>query len=107
MKSIVSERPGIGFRKNVDKQLDPDLPVRDASADVTAIYFEGEVELYLLALFEDDEDGKLIVEGRLEGMEKEDFLDVFSQDQTRYETACKRVRRKLNQHACIKEMIHG
>jgi DNA-directed RNA polymerase specialized sigma24 family protein len=107
MKSIVSEAPGIGFRKNIDKEIDPDLPVKDVSPDAAAIYFEGEVELHLMALFEDDDDAKMIVEGRLEGMDREDFLDVFDQDKTRYETACKRVRRKLNQHGCIREMIHG
>ncbi len=69
--------------------------------------FEKEVKVHLMALFEDDDEAILIVEGWFEDMEKVDLLPLFDGNTTKYDTVCKRIRRKLTKHPELKEMIHG
>ena len=107
MKSIVSENPKIGFRRNIDRDIE--LAADAASQDTSAadLVLESEIVTYVMALFEDDPEAEALAEGIMEGWEKDDLLGLFNGEVTRYETVRKRFRRKINAHPEIKSMIHG
>lgn len=104
MKSIVDG--WVTAEEGHDSDLVDELPSRRNGA--AAEVFEKEVKDRLMALFEDDEDATIIVEGWFEGFEKQDYLDVFGNDETKYETVRKRVRRKMSKHGPeMRELING
>lgn len=107
MKSIVSENPKLGFRRNIDRDIDTDLDVVSEDASAADLVLETEVVTYIMALFEDDDDAEALAEGIMDGWEKDDLLSLFDGNVTRYETVRKRFRRKMNAHPELKSMIHG
>lgn len=107
MKSIVSENPKIGFRRNIDRDIDAAASAISEGASAADLVLETEVVTYVMALFEDDAEAEALAEGIMEGWEKVDLLGLFDGDVTRYETVRKRFRRKVNAHPELKSMIHG
>lgn len=107
MKSIASDKPKIGFRPGKDAGLDAAEHKASPAASANGALHEKQVKSRLLKLFEGHEDQIMIVEGRFEGMEKSDFLELFDNDETRYQTACKGIRRTLNKHPDLKGLING
>lgn len=107
MKSIVSDNPKIGFRRNLDRDIEAasDVASEDTSAADTVL--ETEVVTYVMALFEGDEEAETLAEGIMDGWDKNDLLSLFNDDVSRYETVRKRFRRKLNAHPELESMIHG
>lgn len=107
MKSVASDAPKIGFRPNKDAGLDAAEHKASSATSADGALHEKQVKGRLLELFEGHEDQTMIVEGRFEGMEKSDFLELFDSDETRYQTACKGVRRTLNKHPDLRGLING
>jgi hypothetical protein len=107
MKSIVSETPKIGFRRNIDKNVEAATDAVSEDASAADLVLETEVVTYVMALFENDAEAETLAEGIMEGWEKGDLLGLFNDDVTRYETVRKRFRRKMNAHPELKSMIHG
>ncbi len=107
MKSIVSENPKIGFRRNIDRDIEAAADAVSEAASAIDLVLETEVVTYVMALFEDDAETEALAEAIMEGWEKDDLLGLFNCDVTRYETVRKRFRRKVNAHPEIMSMIHG
>ena len=107
MKSIVSENPKIGFRRNIDRGIESAADAISDGASAADLVLETEVVTYVMALFEDDAEAEALAEGVMEGWEKDDLLGLFNGDVTRYEAVRKRLRRKVNAHPELKSMIHG
>lgn len=107
MKSIASDKPKIGFRPDKDVGLDAAEHRASRATSADGALHEKQVKSRLLELFEGYDDQTMIVEGRFEGMEKSDFLELFGNDETRYQTACKGIRRRLNKHPDLKGLING
>jgi len=107
MKSIVSENRKIGFRRNIDRDIEVAADAASQDTSAADLVLESEIVTYVMALFEDDPEAEALAEGIMEGWEKDDLLGLFNGEVTRYETVRKRFRRKINAHPEIKSMIHG
>lgn len=107
MKSVASDKPKIGFRPGKDAGLDAAEHKASPVTSADGALYEKQVKGRFLELFDGQEDQTMIVEGRFEGMEKSDFLELFDSDETRYQTACKGIRRTLNKHPDLKGLING
>ncbi|WP_108676672.1 hypothetical protein [Acuticoccus yangtzensis] len=107
MKSVASEKPKIGFRPGKDAGLDAAENEASAAIGADGALHEKQVKQRILALFDGHDDQIMIVEGRFEGMEKSEFLELFDNDETRYQTACKGIRRTLNKHPDLRGLING
>jgi hypothetical protein len=107
MKSIVSETPKLGFRRNIDQDVEAAADAVSEDASAADLVLETEVVTYVMALFENDAEAETLAEGIMEGWEKDDLLGLFNGNATRYETVRKRFRRKMNAHPELKSMIHG
>lgn len=107
MKSIVSETPKIGFRRNIDKDVEAAADAVSEDASAADLVLETEVVTYVMALFENDAEAETLAEGIMAGWEKDDLLGLFNGNATRCETVRKRFRRKMNAHPELKSMIHG
>jgi hypothetical protein len=112
-RSIASERPKIGFRKNTDKDMDAleDMP---SSCNQEGELLEKEfmarfMALFerFLALFEEDEDAQLYLLALEEGQSKSEIMTGFEWDERKYNTVVQRIRRTRNAHPEMKEMLHG
>ena len=66
-----------------------------------------EVQVHLMALFEADEDARLVVEAKLEDMDKDEIVELFDGSETRYNSACRQIRRRIAAHPELKEMLDG
>ena len=107
MKSIVSENPKIGFRRNIDRDIEVAADAASQDTSAADLVLETEIATYVMALFEGDTEAEALAEGILDGWEKDDLLSLFNGELTRYETVRKRFRRKINAHPELKSMIHG
>ncbi len=105
MRSIVSKWIEKAAEDPGERDDDPEIICERAGAH--GELFEKEVKVHLMALFEKDDEATLIVEGWFEDMEKEDLLTLFDGNETKYNTVCRRISRKLAKHPELKEMIHG
>lgn len=66
-----------------------------------------EVRDCLFALFKADEDAKLVIEAKLEDMDKDEIVELFDGSETRYDSACRLIRRRIAAHPELKEMLDG
>lgn len=107
MKSIVSEKPKIGFRRNVDRGIEEAVDIVSEDTSASDLVLETEVATYVMALFAGDGDAEALAEGIMDGWAKDDLLSLFDGDVTRYETVRRRFKRKVNAHPELKSMIHG
>jgi DNA-directed RNA polymerase specialized sigma24 family protein len=107
MKSIVSDGPKIGFRRNVDRDIEEAVDVLSEDTSAADVVLETEVVKHVMALFEGDDEAEALAEGILDGWEKEDLLSLFDGDVTHYETVRRRFRRKVTARPELKGMIHG
>lgn len=107
MKSIVSEQSKIGFRRNVERDIDKAANIVSEDTSAADLVLETEIVTHVMALFDGDDDAEALVEGIMDGWEKQDLLSLFDGDTTRYETVRKRFKRKVNAHPELKSMIHG
>ena len=107
MKSIVSEQSKIGFRRNVDRDIDKAANIVSEDTSAADLVLETEIVTHVMALFDGDDDAEALAEGIMDGWEKQDLLSLFDSDTTRDETVRKRFKRKVNAHPELKSMIHG
>lgn len=105
MRSIVSRWIKEAALDPGESDDDPEIACNRTGA--VGELHEKEIKSHLVALFEDDDEATLIVEGWFEDMEKEDFLQIFDGNETTYDTVRRRIRRKLAKHPELKGMIHG
>lgn len=105
MRSIVSKWIEKAAEDPGESDNDPEIACERAGA--YGELFEKEVKVHLMALFEEDDEATFIIEGWFEGLVKKDFLPTFEDNETKYESVCKRISRKLAKHPELKEMIHG
>jgi len=106
MRSIASERPKIGFRKNTDQDLDAAKDVASACSQEGQL-FEKEFMAHFMALFEGDDDAQLYLLALEEGQSKPEMMTGFDWNETEYNTVVQRVKRTRNAHPEMKEMLDG
>ncbi|WP_353163390.1 hypothetical protein [Salinisphaera shabanensis] len=105
MQSITSERRKLGFRAHIDRDME-DAPsvVSDAPEPESALNADA-VEAYLLSLFDDDEEAQLMLMAWSEDTTKTEILAMTKWDAKKYEAVRKRIRRMLNKHPELREML--
>lgn len=106
MRSIASERPKIGFRKNSDKDIEAAKDIASSCTQAGQL-FEKEFMARFMALFEDDDDAQLYLLALEEGQTKPEIIAGFEWDERKYNAVVQRVKRTRNAHPEMKEMLDG
>lgn len=106
MRSIASERPKIGSRKNLDKDIDAAKDIASSCSQEGQL-FEKEFMARFMALFEGDDDAQLYLAALEEGQSKSEIMTEFEWDERKYNTVVQRVKRTRNAHPEMKEMLDG
>jgi DNA-directed RNA polymerase specialized sigma24 family protein len=103
MKSIVNgERRKAGLRpeRDPDDEGDPDIHA-DTSPEglgrrADDILVSEEERRALIGMFEGDDEAKMILEGRLGGMEGDELRQFVGLDETQYKSKLRKIRRAIN-----------
>jgi hypothetical protein len=106
MRSIASERPKIGFRKNTDKDIEVAKDIA-SSCNQEGQLFEKEFMAHFMALFEGDDDAQLYLLALDEGQSKSEIMTGLEWNEREYNTVVQRVKRMRNAHPEMKEMLNG
>mgnify|MGYP000217845295 CR=1 FL=1 len=106
MRSIASERPKIGFRKNTDRDMEAAKNIASSRSQEDQL-FEKEYLAQFLKLFEGDDDAELYLLALEEGQSKSEIMTGFDWDERKYNTVVQRVKRTRNAHPEMKEMLNG
>ena len=106
MRSIASERPKIGFRKNTDKDMEAAKDIA-SSCNQEGQLFEKEFMARFMALFEGDDDAQLYLLALEEGQSKSEIMTGLDWNEREYNTVVQRVKRMRNTHPEMKEMLDG
>ncbi|MEO1607012.1 MAG: hypothetical protein AAFU34_16985 [Pseudomonadota bacterium] len=106
MRSIASEHPKIGFRKNTDKDLEAAKDIA-SSCNQEGQLFEKEFMARFMVLFEGDDDAQLYLLALEEGQSKSEIMTGFDWNEKEYNTVVQRVKRTRNTHPEMKEMLDG
>lgn len=106
MRSVVSgeaekakNRPTVVMSAVVDEQGEPvDFPDPSPSVEEDLIDKENATHIRrsVLALFDDDPDARVIVEGDMDGWSAEELRSYTGLDKTAYDSKRKLIRRRLN-----------
>ena len=106
MRSIASERPKIGFRKNADKDMDAAKDIASSCSQEGQL-FEKEFMAHFMALFEGDDDAQLYLLALEEGQSKSEIMTGLDWNEREYNTVVQRVKRTRNAHPEMKEILDG
>ena len=106
MRSIASERPKIGFRKNTDKDIEAAKDIASSSNQEGQL-FEIEFMARFMALFEGDDDAQLYLLALEEGQSKSEIMTGLDWNEREYNAVVQRVKRMRNAHPEMKEMLNG
>lgn len=96
-KSVRKPRPVALVSQGEDEAfVDPPDPTPGAEERLSNAQEVAAVGDALLHLFADDEVAQLILEGRMEGMQGEDLMELVEIDKTTYESKCRLIRRRID-----------
>lgn len=76
--------------------VDPPDPTPDVEERLSNAQEVASVRDALLDLFGDDEVATLILEGRIEGMQGGELMELAKIDKTTYESKCRLIRRRID-----------
>ncbi len=93
-------------RENIEAPVDPDQATPIVTNDLLISIEDDETGADLrqrvLALFEDDTEAQLIVEGMMEGIKGEELREIVELDKTAFDSKRRLVRRRINQSENLK-----